>query len=187
MGGGFPWIWVIVPLVSLALAIGGGSFFFLGGGDADTDIAPTPTPTSAVVPTAPSTETPGAGLTTPAPTEATPSVAVAAPVVGPIEAELVVPVTTYRIEASSPAGLPLSYRWFLEAAPGQECGAKSPSTSAPTDSAVASWSHANESPDNCDHDAPDHPFSVRVEVSDGVNPPVIRTYEGSNSGTGPSE
>ena len=181
VGGGFPWIWIAIPLVSLILTVGGGSFLVLGGGDAE----PTPTPT------------PTSGLATPSPTETAPatatatdgtSIAVAPPVVGPIMAELVVPVTTYQVEAMSPAGLPLTYRWFLEAAPGQDCGVRSPATSAPTDSPVATWSHENApSDDDCDHDAPDHPFNVRVEVSDGVNPAVIRTYEGSATGVGPTE
>lgn len=151
--------------------------FIGGGGEPEPTV--TPTPTTAVemtsTPTVTLTETP------------TSAVSVAPPVVGPIVAELVVPVTTYRVEASSPDGLPLTYRWFLEADPGEECGTKSPSSSEPGDSSVATWSHANEPPDSCHHDAGDHPFTVRVEVSDGVNQPVLRTYRGSNSGTGPME
>lgn len=173
---GFPWTWLLVPVV--ALALGGGGFLFIGGGG-EPEPTVTPTPTTAVemtsTPTVTLTETP------------TSAVSVAPPVVGPIVAELVVPVTTYRVEASSPDGLPLTYRWFLEADPGEECGTKSPSSSEPGDSSVATWSHANEPPDSCHHDAGDHPFAVRVEVSDGVNQPVLRTYRGSNSGTGPVE
>ncbi|MGE3960402.1 MAG: hypothetical protein AB7F65_01805 [Dehalococcoidia bacterium] len=179
--GGFPWAWIAIPLVSLLVTLGGGAFFFLGGDDPEP--TPTPPPTTALAaptPTETRVATPSVGDTT--------SVAAAPPVVGPIVAELVVPVTTYRVEAASPAGLPLTYRWFLEAEPGQECGTRNPATSEPTDSSVATWSHENApSDDNCNHDAPDHPFTVRVEVSDGVNPPVIRTYEGSESGVGPAD
>lgn len=178
VGGGFP-RWVIVPLVSLILTLFGGGLFLFSRDDAD----PTPTPTPAET-TSASTGTATAMAMT---ADAT-GVAVPPPVVGPIVAELVVPVTTYRVEASSPGGLPLTYRWFLETTPGQDCGTRVPATSEPTDSSVATWSHENApSDDNCHHDAPDHPFHIRVEVSDGVNPPVIRTYEGSESGVGSAE
>ena len=113
-------------------------------------------------------------------------VAVARPVVGPIVAVLIPPVTTYSIEAGSRAGLELTYRWSLEADPGEDCGTITPSDHDDPTAGLTSvaWSHANEAPDGCRHDAPDHPFTVRVEVSDGVNPPEIRTYRGSDTGTG---
>ncbi|MDO9444181.1 MAG: hypothetical protein Q7K37_02620 [Dehalococcoidia bacterium] len=169
--GDFPWVWAGIAAVSLVLIIGGGRFLLAGGEDPEPEPTTTSTPTPAVA-----SETPSSAA------------AVAPPVVGPIMAELVVPVTTYRVEATSPAGLALTYRWFLEADAGQDCGMRVPANSDPTDSPVATWSHANApAPDDCHHDASDHPFHVRIEVSDGVNPPVIRTYEGSNSGTGPTE
>lgn len=127
--------------------------------------------------------------TTTAATETQTTVPAAAPpVVGPITALLQAPTTTYSVEATSPDGLTLTYRWTLVADPGEDCG-----TITPTDAGVATegrpfvqWSHANESPDDCSHDAADHPFNIEVEVSDGVNDPVIRTYRGSESGTGPA-
>lgn len=125
--------------------------------------------------------------TTEATVTATSGVTVPPPVVGPITALLAPPTTTYSIEASSPDGLVLSYRWTLVADEGQDCGTITPSdaaTATPLRSFVQ-WSHANEAPDDCNHDAADHPFNIEVEVSDGVNPAVTRSYRGSKTGTGP--
>jgi hypothetical protein len=161
------WIGGLVALVSL---IGIGLIGFLGGGGTQTD----PTPTATVVASAVPSATP------------TPGVAVQPPVVGPIRAVLQAPITTYTVQATSPSGRPLTYSWSLVADPGQDCGRKTPASSAPQASAFATWSHDNGAPDNCRHAAPDHPFTITVEVSDGVNPPVKRTYRGSETGTGPA-
>ena len=131
-----------------------------------------------------SSETPPAGAT-----ETKTSVPAAAPpIVGPITALLQPPTTTYSVEASSPEGLTLTYRWSLVADPDEDCG-----TITPEDAGIAAagrtsvqWSHANEAPDSCNHAAADHPFNIEVEVSDGANPEVTRTYRGSESGTGPA-
>ncbi len=80
-------------------------------------------------------------------------VAVARPVVGPIVAVLIPPVTTYSIEAGSRAGLELTYRWSLEADPGEDCGTITPSDHDDPTAGLTSvaWSHANEAPDGCRH------------------------------------
>jgi hypothetical protein len=161
----FPW-WPFVVIGCIGL-IGGG--FILRGGDDQVDPDRTPTPAASA--TAAATSTPG--------------VAPQPPAVGPIRAVLTTPVTTYTVEASSPASRPLTYRWSLVADPGQDCGRKTPTSNALVPSPSATWSHENGPPDNCSHNAADHPFTVTVEVSDGVNPPVRRTYRGSNTGTGP--
>jgi len=130
--------------------------------------------------------TPAASSTSRPSSTPTAAVSAAVPVVGPIKAVLLPPTTTYSVEASSPDGLTLTYRWTLVADRGEDCG-----TITPRDAATATagrsfvqWSHANESPDDCDHEADDHPFNIEVEVSDGVNPAVTRSYRGSNNGTG---
>lgn len=161
----FPW-WPVALIGCIGLL---GSFFFLRGGDDQVDPDQTPTPAASVTATATST----------------PGVAPQPPAVGPIRAVLAAPVTTYTVEASSPAGRPLTYRWSLVADPGQDCGRKTPASNAPVASPSATWSHDNAPPDSCQHNAADHPFTVTVEVSDSVNPPVKRTYRGSNTGTGP--
>lgn len=178
--GGFRWRWAVTAVVALVL-VGGGAALTLGGGE---EVEATVTPTAAT--SVGTTATAESSTPVVATGEAT-SVAVPPPVVGPIVAFLEFPATTYTVEASSPGGLPLTYRWFMEADPGEECGRKTPATSEPVSSNVAVWSHANEPPDSCHHAAPDHPFNVRVEVSDGVNAPVVRTYRGSNTGVGSQE
>lgn len=143
---------------------------FLGGGTKTSPVTPTATAVASAVPSA----------------TATTGVAVLPPVVGPIRAVLQAPVTTYTVQATSPSGRPFTYSWSLIADPGQDCGRKTPASPAPQASAFATWSHDNASPDNCRHAAPDHPFTITVEVSDGVSPPVKRTYRGSETGTGPA-
>lgn len=144
---------------------------------------PTRTPTPVTTPVATQTPVPTAA---PTPVATPTEVAALPPVVGPIVAELQVPVTYYSVEASSPSGLPLTYSWRLFADPGEECGTKLPSDYATpsSDNHTVQWSHANVPPDSCHHEAPNHPFNIEVTVSDGVNPPVIRMYRGSNSGVG---
>jgi hypothetical protein len=108
------------------------------------------------------------------------------PRVGPIIADLQTPVTIYSVVVESE--LPVTYSWLMFADPGQECGVKLPTDFITPDPQMhtVTWSHANGPPDNCRHDASDHPFNVQVTVSDGVNPPVTRFYRGSNDGTGPT-
>jgi len=169
------WTWIGGGLIGLvALTVGG--WLLVGGGD-DAVADPTATPQTTIVqPTATSQVVD--------PTAEATGIAVMPLEVGPIVATLTVPVTTYTVEASSPSEQPLTYRWFLVADPGQECGTKSPANSDPTSSNTATWSHDSAAPDNCHHDTTDHPFTVTVEVSDGVNPPVQRMYRGSASGIG---
>jgi hypothetical protein len=102
------------------------------------------------------------------------------PNVGPITAVLVVPVTTYTVIATDPEGDPLTYSWSLVADPGQDCGVKGSSGN------KATWSHSTNPPDNCPHPGTDHPFTITVSVSDGRNTPTVRTYRGSETGTGPA-
>ena len=73
-------------------------------------------------------------------------------------------MTTYGIEASSPEDVELTYRWWLEADEGQDCGNITPADLGTAIAALVSveWSHANEAPDGCGHDVPDHPLSVQV-------------------------
>jgi len=47
-------------------------------------------------------------------------------VVGPINALLVAPTTTYTVEACSPDGLTVPYRWLLVADPEEGCGTFTP-------------------------------------------------------------
>jgi hypothetical protein len=101
------------------------------------------------------------------------------PNVGPIHAELVVPVTTYTVTASDPEGDQLTYVWTFTVDSGPDCGVKGSSGN------KATWSHLEFPPDNCPHPGTDHPFTVRVSVSDGHNAPVTRIYHGTETGTGP--
>jgi len=173
----------------VALLVIAAGILLLGGGEDDGDpvgsVDQTTTPTS--TPTTPAVVTTVPADPTESPTATETQIAAAPPEVGPITALLLAPITSYTVEASSPAGLELSYRWSLVADPGQDCGRKLPSGfgTSTVDLSTVQWSHANEAPDGCHHDAPDHPFTIEVEVSDGVNPPILRTYRGSNSGVGP--
>ncbi len=98
------------------------------------------------------------------------------PIVKPIHANLVAPVTIYTVEATDPDGDQLTYRWDGDVA----CGLFH-------DSVVesATWAHPNEIPPfGCPHeDGTSHDGSIMVHVSDGKDS-VLCSYDGSESGDG---
>jgi hypothetical protein len=91
------------------------------------------------------------------------------PRVTSFSADLKPPDTEYRIVATDPDTLNLTYTWTNS----NPCGTFTPNGSR------AVWGHGNET--NCDHTTPFHPGTITVTVADGVSSCTVTDPNGSLS------
>lgn len=92
------------------------------------------------------------------------------PRVGEIKSELKPPVNIFSVRAVDPEGKPLTYRWSISGS--GEC------VSFTQQGNTSTWTHND--PETCPHDAPDHPATITVVVSDGTNE-VTKSYSGGSA------
>jgi hypothetical protein len=95
---------------------------------------------------------------------------VAPPSIQRLAASLAVPVTTYTIDATDPAGGELSYEWKMMALAGHEheqCG--TPQVPWTQTGRVVSWSHSSDAPDLCPHEGLDHAVFLTVRITSGAS------------------
>ena len=111
---------------------------------------------------------------TPAPAIATPQVSAALQVTR-IESTLAIPVTTYTVTASAPAGTQITYEWSMS---GETCG--TPVSPWKQSGATVTWSHSDQKPDNCAHRNPNHAVTATVVVR-GAGAALECTIEGTEN------
>ncbi len=96
-----------------------------------------------------------------------------APQVVQLRAFLSVPVTTYRVDATDPAGGELEYEWTMVAREGheyEECG--DPRVPWTQTGQVVSWSHGSE--DGCPHMGTNHSVDLTVTVTSSASGLSVR-------------
>jgi hypothetical protein len=102
------------------------------------------------------------------------------PQVHRISATLAVPVTTYTIDASDPAGGVLTYEWSMSTTVDHErCGTPEVPWTRPGQ--TVRWSHGDQSPDNCAHVGTNHDVLVTVTATSSASGRAVRcTVTGSD-------